>query len=167
MFCREARIVTDAVRLTFVTITSNLGLQLREVCLQLLLLCLHLLWTAVDEVIEEEPHLVWKEVKTPDSSAVWGPRFHGPLCQSHLALFGCSSCRVSVCVPAADAGCIWAGVWVNVQWLALTASPSHKHTCRCCLMECDMDNSLHRSHQYPQLQHWRLPDAHTHWHGLT
>lgn len=28
-------------------------------------------------------------------------------------------------------------------------------------MECDMDNSLHRSHQYTQLQHWRVPDTHT------
>lgn len=38
---------------------------------------------------------------------------------------------------------------------------SRKHTCRCRLMGCDMDNSLHRSHQYTRFQHWRVPDTHT------
>lgn len=104
-------------------------------------------------------------------SAVLGTRFHLASVSATSAgfFFLFVSCGVGVCGPAADGGCFWTGVWVNVRWSALTAPPphthrlphSHKHKCRCCLMECDMDNSLHRSHQNTQLQHWRVPDTHT------
>lgn len=118
------------VRVTFVILPSNLSLQLSEVFLQLLLLRLHLLLrTAVDQVIEEEACLVWNQVKTPNFDQLSWEHVSTGLSVSHICgFFVFFSCGVGVCGPAADGGCFWAGVWVNVRWSVLTAPPPHTQT---------------------------------------
>lgn len=108
-------------------------------------------------------------------SSCLGNKFHLPPCQSvhpfvHLYNFSVTSAEcVFVCFCSADRGCF--RVWVNVRRLAVTASPyfnslTHTHTLmrarRCRLTGCDMDNSLHRSHQHTHpFQHWGLDVTHT------
>lgn len=79
---------TLRVRVTFVILPSNLSLQLSEVCLQLLLLRLHLLLrTAVDQVIEEEARLVWNQVKTPNFDQLSWEHVSTGLSVSHICGF--------------------------------------------------------------------------------
>lgn len=151
---------------------SNLSLQLSEESLQFLLLGLHLLLrTAVDQVIEEETRLVWNEAKTPNFDQLsWEHVSIRPRVSQRLYI--CGVFLLQLLQGGSLCSCCWGrlllGRGVSERAAVGTDRPppprlphSHKHTCRCCLMECDMDNSLHRSHQYTQLQHWRVPDTHT------
>lgn len=99
-------------------------------------------------------------------SAVLGTRFHWPLCQSAPPYL--RVCFLWLLQGGCLCSCCWRRLLLGrgVSERAVVGTDSfprlpHSHTCRCCLMECDMDNSLHRSHQYTQLQHWRVPDTHT------
>lgn len=132
------------------------SLQLFEEIPQCSFLCLQLLsCNGADYIVEEEGCRNCKETRT-QWAVIVGINFichcqsQHPFVHSYYFSVTSAECEVvSFLLTEAAFGLRFEWTCGGSPWqLPLTSALTHKRVCRCRLTGCDMDNSLHRSHQH-------------------